>query len=334
MTRHRTYAKTYRFRRLPAPRHEPREWEESLKGRGLANADWWVPAPLDQAQSRTAVATYLPELLPDYDALCTLRPGDAAAAQFLAQYNLKPWWAGCSQSISRQAGHQTLIRNYDLGLDEFSDTFTREPCGTGGWMLGSSESGWGYLDGVNDRGLAVSITFGGRFVTGDGFSVPMVTRYLLQTCATTAEALAALGRLPFRLAQNFLLLDRNGQSAVAYTSPDRGLVVPERAICCTNQQEDPVPPEQEAFTRTGARLAYLESRAGAVSFDEMFSERLYNRRYDQHLGTLYTVEYDPVAGTARYAWPGQGSLVLGHQTPETEVTITLEGEVPAQASGG
>ena len=43
---------------------------------------------------------------------------------------------------------------------------------------------WGLLDGVNDAGLAVSLTFGGRRVLGDGFGIPIVIRYLLETCET------------------------------------------------------------------------------------------------------------------------------------------------------
>ena len=33
---------------------------------------------------------------------------------------------------------------------------------------------WGLLDGMNDDGLGVSLTFGGRRVLGDGFGIPIV----------------------------------------------------------------------------------------------------------------------------------------------------------------
>ena len=56
---------------------------------------------------------------------------------------------------------------------------------------------WGLLDGMNDAGLAVSLTFGGRRVLGDGFGIPIVVRYLLETCDDVAEAREALARLPF-----------------------------------------------------------------------------------------------------------------------------------------
>ena len=54
---------------------------------------------------------------------------------------------------------------------------------------------WGLLDGINDSGLAVSLTFGGRKDVGDGFAIPLVVRYVLETCDTVAEARAALARV-------------------------------------------------------------------------------------------------------------------------------------------
>ena len=51
-------------------------------------------------------------------------------------------------------------------------------------MLGTSDLLWGLLDGMNEDGLAVSLTFGGRQDVGDGFGIPLVLRYVLETCAT------------------------------------------------------------------------------------------------------------------------------------------------------
>jgi hypothetical protein len=37
-------------------------------------------------------------------------------------------------------------------------------------VIGMLDGGWGLLDGMNDAGLAVSLTFGGRFTQGPGFA--------------------------------------------------------------------------------------------------------------------------------------------------------------------
>ena len=44
-------------------------------------------------------------------------------------------------------------------------------------VIGMSDCLWGLLDGVNDDGLAVSLTFGGRTASGEGFAIPLVVRY-------------------------------------------------------------------------------------------------------------------------------------------------------------
>ena len=80
---------------------------------------------------------------------------------------------------------------------------------------------WGLLDGLNHAGLAASLTFGGRRAVGDGFWIPLVIRYLLETCETVAEAQAVLARVPVHAAQNVTLLDRTGAVVTACLSPDR-----------------------------------------------------------------------------------------------------------------
>ena len=48
------------------------------------------------------------------------------------------------------------------------------------------DGGWGLLDGMNDAGLAGSLTFGGRFAQAPGVGIVIVLRYLLETCDTVA----------------------------------------------------------------------------------------------------------------------------------------------------
>lgn len=45
-------------------------------------------------------------------------------------------------------------------------------------VIGMLDGGWGLLDGMNDAGLAVSLTFGGRFAQAPGFDIAIVLRYL------------------------------------------------------------------------------------------------------------------------------------------------------------
>src|SRR5204863_7610241 len=86
--------------------------------------------------------------------------------------------------------------------------------------IGMSDCLWGLLDGMNLEGLACSLTFGGRRAIGQGFAIPLVMRYLLQTCSDVKEARATLARLPYSLAHNVTVADRSGAFLTAYLSPD------------------------------------------------------------------------------------------------------------------
>ena len=88
-------------------------------------------------------------------------------------------------------------------------------------MLGTGDCLWGLVDGVNDGGLAVSLTFGGRREVGEGFGVPLVIRYLLEVCDDVAAATEVLARLPHQLSYNVTLCDAGGSVATVMVAPDR-----------------------------------------------------------------------------------------------------------------
>ena len=123
-----------------------------------------------------------------------------------------------------------LVRNYDYAPSRFEGVVQSTAWGRHR-VIGMSDCLWGLLDGMNDAGLAVSLTFGGRRVLGDGFGIPVVVRYLLETCATVAEARAALGHVPVNLAHNLTLVDGSGEAATALrvTRPGAGVARPGRS---------------------------------------------------------------------------------------------------------
>ena len=114
------------------------------------------------------------------------------------------------------------------------------------------DGGWGLLDGMNDVGLAVSLTFGGRFVQAPGLDI-IALRYLLETCDTVGETLAKLATMPISIPQNVTLVDAE-HAVTVYTGPDIAMTTAPDA-CATNHQHLPVPDEQEQFTRTQERLS-------------------------------------------------------------------------------
>ncbi len=177
-------------------------------------------------------------------------------------------------------------------------------------VIGTSDCLWGLLDGMNDAGVAVSLTFGGRRVLGDGFGIPIVVRYLLEVCDTVAAARATIARLPFSLAHNLTLVDRAGDVLTAYVSPDREPIF--RSFpAATNHQGIVEWPEQAKATRTIERerciVGLLEGAAGdADAFADAFLRApLFSTSYEDGWGTLYTAVFRPAEGTVDYRWPSR-----------------------------
>ena len=129
-----------------------------------------------------------------------LAGGDELAARFLSLYRPPGFVVGCSQAAWNRDGDPVLVRNYDYPASR-AEGIISSTAWTEGRVIGMSDCLWGLLDGVNEAGLAASLTFGGRRVVGDGFGIPLVVRYLLETCRTVADAREALARLPVHAAQ-------------------------------------------------------------------------------------------------------------------------------------
>ena len=147
---------------------------------------WWLgegePARPTYLEGRRALQTHMPELVPLYDELCEKAGGSDLAARFLSFYCPPPYLSGCSQAIW-PGREPVLVRNYDYAPNAF-DSLILHTGWRGRKVMGTSDGLWGLVDGMNDAGLAISLTFGGRRVVGDGFGVPLILRYVLQTCDT------------------------------------------------------------------------------------------------------------------------------------------------------
>ncbi|MYS20240.1 MULTISPECIES: C45 family autoproteolytic acyltransferase/hydolase [unclassified Streptomyces] len=260
--------------------------------RGWMTEESRTPEGADRA--RTLFEAHLPELAPVLDRLAGQldRPGGET---FLTHAALRPFFSGCTQI----GGNGTLLRNYDFSPGECEGTiassrFLRP-------VIGMQEGGWGLLDGMNDAGLAVSLTFGGRFVQGPGFAIPLVLRYLLETCTTVEQAIGKLRSIPIGIAQNVTLVDPD-RAATVLVGPDIPLTEAPDA-CAANHQHLPVPDEQERFTRTQERLAAV--RAAGADVAAMLKPPLYQLAYDEGLGTVYTADYRPSEGRVTYYWPAE-----------------------------
>jgi predicted choloylglycine hydrolase len=245
-------------------------------------------------RARKLFEEHLPELVPLLDRLAEQvdRP---AAETFLTMAALKPFFSGCTQTGS----NGRLLRNYDFAPDKCEATIVHSlflrP------IIGMQEVGWGLLDGMNDAGLAVSLTFGGRSLAAPGFAVNVVLRYLLETCQTVTEAVERLRKIPIMIPWNVTLIDAD-RAVTVYLGPDIELTEAPDA-CAANHQHLPVSEEDERTTRTQQRLAAIRASGGDVS--AMLRPPLYESRFGDGYGTLYTADYQPAQRRVTYYWPGE-----------------------------
>jgi predicted choloylglycine hydrolase len=251
---------------------------------------------------------HMPELLPTYDRLVELGGGGDLEARVLALYDPPPYLSACTQGVRAHDGRPVLVRNYDYSPSRLEGVVW-STAWNGRRVIGMGDCLWGLLDGLNDAGLAVSLTFGGRRVVGAGFGIPLVVRYLLETCTTVNEAAWALPHIPVNLAHNLTLLDRSGEYVTVYLAPDREPVFKQVPVA-TNHQESVEWLEHANATRTLERecevLALLEAGVAAEQFVAAFlGPSLYSGNYSRGFGTLYTAVYYPAEGRAEYLWPGE-----------------------------
>jgi predicted choloylglycine hydrolase len=259
------------------------------------------------ATSVRMLRAHMPELMPAYERVVELAGGGDLAARMLSLYKPPPYLAACSQGAWLREGGPMLVRNYDYSPSRFEGVI---------WstrmlerrVIGMSDCLWGLLDGMNDSGLVVSLTFGGRRALGDGFGIPIVVRYLLETCEDVMGAREALARLPYSLSHNLTIVDRGGGVLTAYLSPDREPIFREFPAA-TNHQGFVEWPEQAKATHTIERERRIvelldDPDLDATEFvDSFLRAPLFSTAYASGFGTLYTAAYRPWERTAEYRWP-------------------------------
>jgi predicted choloylglycine hydrolase len=281
-------------------------------------------------EGRSALEQHMPELVATWSALVEAVGADDLGARMLTLYDPPPLVSGCSQAALADAA--VLVRNYDYD-PALLDGVVLDTKLTGTRVIGMADQLWGLLDGINDRGLAASFTFGGRRSTGRGFSIPLVIRYVLETCATVEDAIAVLGRLPVQSAYNITLVDRGGRHATVWVAPgEAARVTPDRAA--TNHQGVVDWPEHARWTRSVERLDHLTDLVESgedATIGGMLRPPMRNLRYDEGFGTLYTAVYRPSAGEVEYRWPGRTWEHSFARFREETMTVDL-GELEAAAT--
>jgi len=292
------------------------KWKKLFDTFWPAYHSWLISQYLSYAPdlhtSQEALKKYMPKMWSTYEHLCKLTNGDLIAAQFLTGFQPPAYISACSQAVITESTVQ-LVRNYDYHPHLFEGTVLLSSW-NGKKVIAIGDCLIGAIDGMNEDGLAVSLTFGGSKVVGYGFGIPFILRYVLEFCSTVEEAVETLRTIPSHMSWNVTVVDSSGLFKTILLSPDRQTIVTDAAFT-TNHQETIDWPENALFSNTFERSHFLENlllekNLSANKMCNAFLQPpLYNTLFDQGFGTLYTAVYNPIEGTVQLRWPHEEIVV-------------------------
>jgi hypothetical protein len=159
----------------------------------------------------------------------------------------------------------------------------------------------GRLDGMNESGLVIGLHRVRTNPRLPGLSCVALARMVLDQCASTADAIALLRRLPHAMAYNYSLLDACGVAAVVEAVPGSIAVRTGAWLACTNHFQSPL---LRSLNRRAAhsqgRLPPLEAWAAAsTGAEELFialnrsTSPAFHHGYRRGAGTLHTIAGEP-----------------------------------------
>lgn len=274
-------------------------WSEWLRKRHKTKSS-------DLRDARLAFRRHMPEFEGLWDTLVDTCATDEDAAFFLSFWSPPRYLVHCSQAVFVDDDGPLLIRNYDLD-PKLNESTLFSSNWRGRRVAGMVEGIVGLADGMNDAGLAASLTFGGRTVSAAGFGIPMIIRYVLEMCADVQQAVEALRAVPCHMSYNVTVADVSGDWATVYLAPDRPAIV-KRTPFCTNHQLGVEWPRHGRFSNTQGRSDHLEAvlqrphlSANAL-LGEFLSPPLASTGYARGFGTIYTALYRPVTRKISLVW--------------------------------
>src|SRR5680860_193133 len=260
----------------------------------------------DLKTSQDTLKKYMPKMWATYEHLCTLTDADPVTARFLTGFQPPAYISACAQAVIK-ADEIQLVRNYDYHPDLLEGTILLSK-----WndhkVMGMSDCLIGLVDGINDAGLCVSLTFGGRKEVGYGFGIPFILRYVLEFCTNTAEAVKMLKGIPSHMSYNVTVVDKTGASKTVMLAPDKATLITNDAFA-TNHQGIVDWPENAQFNQTIKRYNFIKNylKTKNIKADELakafLHSPLYNTKFTEGFGTLYTSVYPPKNLIMKVLWP-------------------------------
>jgi predicted choloylglycine hydrolase len=255
---------------------------------------WWFNIRTEQ---RT-YAKYSPALWEEIGGLAEglAIPMERAVLSF-GNEGLRPPIGACSAVMT--AG--VYGRNYDFRPRHYGARLALVQT-TGSYAsFGASEYLTGRLDGMNEHGVTIGLHRVRKSPRFPGLTSVLLVRIVLDQCATTAEAIALLRRLPHAMQYNYSLLDAHGVAAVVEAMPGSVAVRTGDWLACTNHFQSPLlRPLNRRAAHSQQRLGPLKAWAAQnPSAEALFmtlnrsTSPAFHHGYVHGAGTMHTIVAEP-----------------------------------------
>jgi predicted choloylglycine hydrolase len=271
------------------------------KGRAfLRRKKFWVPWWFNLDAHKRMYLRFAPGLWEELEGLAEgLGAPLARVALYFGTGQLRLPIGGCSAVMS----NGVYGRNYDYRARDYGARLVLvQPTGSYA-SVGTSEMLTGRLDGMNEHGLCIGLHLIKMRPRFPGLLCVLLNRIVLDQCATTAEAVEMLRRLPHGMQYNYSLLDANGVAAVVEASPGLVAVRTGNWLACTNHfQSALLRPLNRRVRHSEQRLPPLEHWARQrLTVEQTFAALNSSRSpaffhgYLRGAGTLHTIAVEPAS---------------------------------------
>ena len=193
---------------------------------------WW----LNIRSEERAFRTYAPALWEEIGGIAEgLNIPMVQAVTYFGNDSLRMPTGGCSAVMSGGV----YGRNYDFWPRGYEARFALvQPSGSYA-SIGGRHQLTGRLDGMNEHGLTIGLHLVKARPRSPGHTSTLLVRRVLDSCATTAEAIELLRRTPHAMQYNYSLLDAGGVAAVVEAGAGAVAVRGGDWLACTNHFQSP-----------------------------------------------------------------------------------------------
>ena len=301
------YSKRIQYVDEPIP---SQKWLDFYNDTRAGYKKWFLEDGLQKKPSlskcRSSLVKYMPELERIWDNLIKISASDEEEARMLSMYCPSSYKRGCTQAVWTRY-NPVLVRNYDYSPLLFEGRVIKSRWADND-VIATSDCLWGALDGINSKGLSVSLAYGGNDHIGDGFGISLVLRYILEFGKSTQDAIDILNQVPINMAYNITIVDKLSHVVTVELTPSDNPKVINRPFA-VNQQGDFDINHYALFSNSSERsqtihellfdpLVSIESFITAFGYAPLFSSD-----YDNNFGTLYTAVFNPLLKACEYHFP-------------------------------